>query len=130
MGVKNNLAKLLPERWDSENLDIRVMLFTGLIVLPAVVMRPMLGLSDSIVFVLSGLVAILAVYWVPPTPKQSYIRWILTHLVLIGGASVSIFTIPRYLAAFVNERLAQFLCLLLYASVCWFVMRPSQKSVK
>jgi hypothetical protein len=44
-----------------------------------------IGVSSATAFLAAGLVAAFAVYWIPPRPHESYLRWSLENLFFIVG---------------------------------------------
>jgi hypothetical protein len=76
----------------------------------------------------SGTMAIISLYWIPPVPKETYLHWIATHLVLLLGAYVAAFEVPWLISVFISYRLASVLCLSVYCGFAWF-LRKQQREV-
>ena len=124
--MKPRILSMLPNRWN-ERADIRVILWLLILMVGASALETTYGLSEANAFLLSGLVACLAVYWIPPFPKESYVRWILTNsLVLIGGF-LFLFKIPSLFSRLISYRAAQYLCISVYGISCWFLIRLKEK---
>jgi hypothetical protein len=78
-------------------------------------------------YLLSGAIAVLVLFWLPPIPPESYVHWFLTHLVILFGAYLSAFKVPRLFSGFLGLRLAGVLCILLYSGGCWFLIKQEAK---
>lgn len=74
-------------------------------------------------WLVAGLIAILVVYWLPPTPKQKYVTWLVPKSALVLGAYLCVFKVPWLLADFVSYDTAAIICLIAYFAFCWFVFR-------
>jgi hypothetical protein len=114
-------------RW-SENVDIRAMLLTLIVVFGVYALKSAYVIGEANAFLLSGFVAVLVVYWIPPIPKETYIHWIGTHFVLLLGAFLFLFKVPSLFSSFLSYQSAQVLCILVYSICCWFLIRRSSRS--
>jgi len=128
--MKRSLVSLLPNRWDDEYGDVRIMVFAGITTIGQLILPSAYGFEEANAFLLSGLVAILVVYWTPPHKTETYIHWILTYGVLIFGMYVSIFQVPHLFEGWVGLRTAQIVSVGVYAITCWFLIRLKAKSLR
>lgn len=126
--MKLRLASVLPNRWDDEYADIRIIVLT-LIFMGGVPLLGAYGLGEPSAFLMSGLVAILVAYWTPPLRKETYLHWIVTNCVILVGLYVSLFKLPLLLAGLVGYRAAQILCVTVFAITCWFLIRQKAKTL-
>ena len=124
--MKLRFVSVLPNRWDDEYADIRVMVLT-LIFMGGVPLLGAYGLGEANAFLMSGLVAILVVYWTPPLKKETYLHWILTHCVILVGLYVFLFKLPLLVVGLLSYRAAQILCVTVYSITCWFLIRQKAK---
>jgi hypothetical protein len=125
--MKFSIGLVLPNRWRTEGLLIRVTLFTLIMLVMSFALESAYALGQDKGFLLSGFVAILAVYWVPPIPKETYANWTVTHMVVLFGAYLSLFKIPLLFSSFLSYRLAQVLCISLYSAGCWLLIRRKDR---
>lgn len=126
--MKLRFASVLPNRWDDEYADIRIIVLT-LIFMGGVPLLGAYGLGEASAFLMSGLVAILVAYWTPPLRKETYLHWIVTNCVILFGLYVSLFKLPILLAGLVGYRAAQILCVTVFAITCWFLIRLKAKTL-
>ncbi|HEU4932510.1 MAG TPA: hypothetical protein VFT48_10540 [Pyrinomonadaceae bacterium] len=124
--MKLRFVSVLPNRWDDEYADIRAIVLT-LIFMGGVPLLGAYGLGEANAFLMSGLVAILVVYWTPPLRKETYLHWIATNCVILFGLYVSLFKLPLLVAGLVGYRAAQILCVTVYVITCWFLIRRKAK---
>jgi len=124
--MKSRILSILPNRWN-ESGDIRVMLWSLILMVGASALESTYGLTEANAFLLSGLAAILAVYWIPPFPEEGYVRWILTNSVLLIGGCLFLYKIPSLFASLISYRAAQYLCISVYFICCWFLIRLKEK---
>ena len=124
--MKPRFVSVLRNRWDDEYADIRVIVLT-LIFMGGIPLLGAYGLGEANAFLLSGLVAILVVYWTPPLRKETYLHWILTNCVILFGLYVSLFKLPLLVAGLVGYRAAQILCVTVFVITCWFLIRQKAK---
>ena len=127
--MKLSFVSLLPNRWDDEYGDVRVIVFVSIMTIGQLILPSAYGFEDANAFLVSGLIAILVVYWTPPYKKEAYIHWILTYGVLMFGLYASIFKLPYLFEGLIGLRAAQFLCVAVYTLTCWFLIRLKAKSL-
>ena len=120
------ILSLLPNRW-SESADIRAMLLTVIVVFGTFALQKVaVNVGDA--FLLSGLVAILVTFWVPPIPKERYVRWIVSNSVILIGAFLFLFRVPLAFSSVLGHRAAQVLCILVYGICCWLLIRLKENN--
>ena len=124
--MKFEILSILPNRWN-ESRDLRAMLLTLSVTFGVSALKSTYGLSAANALLLSGFVAIVAVYWIPPLPKERYVRWILTNCVVLFGLYLFLFKIPSLFSGFISYRVAQFLCMSVYGICWWFLIRFKEK---
>lgn len=89
----------------------------------------LLGSDEA--WLVSGMVGVLVVYWIPPRPPQSYLGWLRGGWMLVIGAYLSIFKFPSLISNGVEYRFAPFIGLLVYtAFVCLLFKRSSRANPK
>ena len=115
--MKLKILSLLPDRRNDNVADIRGMLFI-LIVMGGVFALKGVALDQGNAFLLSSLIAFLVIYWIPPSPKESYVHWILINSVLLFGAYLFVFKIPLLFSAVLGDRSALVLCVSVYCICC------------
>jgi hypothetical protein len=125
--MKLRLLSAVPNGWGDSAADLRGLLFT-VIVMGGVFALKGVALDEGNAFLLSTLIAILMIYWIPPVPKESYVHWILTNSVLLFGVYLFLFKIPLFFSAILSYRSAQVICVSAYCICCWFLMRLKKKS--
>ncbi|HEX8650297.1 MAG TPA: hypothetical protein VF708_05625 [Pyrinomonadaceae bacterium] len=125
--MKLRIASILPKRWEAESAWIRGFFFTLIILAVSFAVESAYALGKGKAFLLSAFVAILVIYWVPPLPKETYVHWTVTHLVILFGAYLFLFKIPALFSGYLGYRLAQVLCISLYSVCCWFLMSRDEK---
>ena len=124
--MKFRILSILPNRWDDSAADIRGVLFT-LIGMGGAFALKGVALDEGKAFLLSCLMAIVMLYWIPPIPKETYLHWILTNSVLLFGVYLFLFKIPLFFSGFLTYRWAQVICISVYAVCCWFLIRPKKR---
>lgn len=127
--MRHRLVSVLPDRWDDEYGDLRVILLVGIMTIGQLILPGVYAFTEATAFLVSGLVAILVIYWTPPVKKQTYIRWIFTYGVILIGFYVSLFMLPHVFEGLVGLRAAQFLCVIVYTIICGFLIRLKAKSL-
>ena len=123
--MNHRMLSLLPD-W-SENADLRGMLFTFTVVFGGITLKKNYGLGEAPLFLTLGFLAIVVVYWIPPRPRENYVRWIAGNSVLLFGLFLFVFKIPWVFSSFLNYRLAQVLCIGIYVTCCWFLIRLKER---
>ena len=121
--MKLRFGSVLPNRWDDEYGDVRVVVFVGIMTIGELILPSTYAFTAANAFLVSGLVAILLVYWTPPIKKETYIHWILSYGLLMFGIYVSLFKLPHLFEGLVGLRVAQILCVTVYTLTCWFLIR-------
>lgn len=124
--MKVRILSLLPNRW-SEGSDIRAMLLALIVVVGALFLNDAYEVSEGMAFLLSGFLAILAVYWLPPLPEESYVRWIVSNSMLLFSLFIFLFMIPLIVSSFVAYRSAQVLSIVVFGVCYWFLIRLKKK---
>jgi hypothetical protein len=104
------------------------MLLTLIVVPGALALQSSYGMSETKAFLIAGLLAILLVYWIPPVPKENYVRWIVSNSLVLFGLFLFLFKIPSAFSSFISYRSAQVLCTVVYLICCWFLFRLKKRS--
>lgn len=125
--MKLKVFSLLPNRRSDNAADIRGVLFS-LIVMGGVFALKGAALDEGNAFLLSGLIAILMIYWIPPVPKESYFRWVGTTSVLLCGLYLFVFKMPLLFSAILSDRAALALCVSVYCICVWLLFRLRRKT--
>jgi hypothetical protein len=124
--MKIKISSLLPDRWN-QNADIRAFVLTLIVLGGILILDSAYRITAPRAFLLSGLFAILVVYWIPPRPKVTYVEWILSNSLLWCGLFLFLFKIPYLFLSFLSYPSAQILCTLVYGISCWlFLKRMSE----
>jgi hypothetical protein len=125
--MKSKILSLLPNQWN-DSADIRAMLLTLIVLVGILVLKSAFAIGEAKAFLVSGFVAVLAIYWIPPIPAESYVRWIATHTVLLFGVFLFLFKIPSLFSSFLSYGSAQIISILVYCICCWFLMRQKKRT--
>lgn len=125
--MKLKILSLLPSEWNG-SADLRAMLLSLIVVGGVFVLKSAYAISEASGFLVLGFLAILVVYWIPPIPKETYLRWIITYSVFLFGFFLFLFPIPAVFSKFVSYRSAQILGVLVYTFCCWLLMRLRRTS--
>ena len=125
-----NLLSVLPNRWDDEYGDVRVAVLVGVMTIGELILPSTYAFTEANAFLVSGLVAILVMYWTPPIKKETYVHWILSYGLFMFGIYVSLFKLPHLFEGLIGLRAAQFLCVIVYTVTCWFLIRLKAKSLR
>jgi len=81
-------------------------------------------------FLIAASVAMLVTYPIGPLPKGDHLKRLTLYFVLILGAYLFGFKIPRLFSSLVNYRLGVFVCLVMYSSCYWFFLKPKLEWLK
>ena len=127
--MKLRFLSVLPNRWDDEYADIRVIVLT-LIFMGGIPLLGAYGLGEANAFLMSGVVAILVVYWTPPLRKETYLHWIATNSVFLFAFYLFLYRIPWLFAGIISYRTAAVLCISAFVLCWWFLIRLKAKSLR
>ena len=118
--MTSRFYELLPNPWPPESVLTKAPLLTLLIWLGTSAMERINLLPRDEAALISGVIALLILYWIPPLPRERYVRWIGSHFLLLVGAYVCLFKLPLLFAGFVGYRVMSFILISLYAIGMWF----------
>src|ERR1044071_6359673 len=105
--MKRRFLLALPNRWDDDYGDVRVMVFVGIMTIGQLILPSAYAFTEANAFLVSGLVAILVMYWTPPVKKDTYTHWIISYGVLMFGLYLALFKLPHLFEGWVGLRTAQ-----------------------
>jgi hypothetical protein len=75
------------------------------------------------IWLISGIVAAFVLYWIRPNSEEGYLRSNGAILLVVFVAYIIVIKAPKLFLGIMNYRLAQLLCLLIYLSCCWFIVK-------
>jgi len=79
------------------------------------------------IWLISGIVAALIVYWIRPNAEEGYLEFTGPILLLVLGAYLIAVKVPKLLSGLINYRLAGLLCLAFYVGCCWIIIKQRSK---
>ncbi len=80
-------------------------------------------LPSAEAFLAAGLLAAIAAYWIPPKPRESYLRWILENLFFIIGFYLAFWKVPTLLHRWISYSAALGLSLFVFFSIVYWVLK-------
>ncbi len=78
------------------------------------------------IWLISGILAALLVYWIRPFREEGYLKFTTPILLLVLGAYLIAVKAPKLLSHLMNYRLAGLLCLAFYVSCCWIIIKQRE----
>jgi hypothetical protein len=82
-----------------------------------------LGMPPAEAFLVAGVLAAIAVYWIPPRPREGYLRWSLENLFFIVGFYLAFWKIPALLHLWIPYAVGLGLSLFVFFSMVYGVLK-------
>lgn len=81
------------------------------------------GLPSAEAFLAAGLVAAIAVYWIPPKPREGYWGWAAEKLFFVIGFYLAFWKVPALLQQWMSYAVALGLSLFVFFSMAYGVLK-------
>src|SRR5258707_13490188 len=93
-------------KWKNRGVSIRDVLFALLMLAVFYALKSFGSIRADEALLLSSILGILPLYWIPPIPKERYDRWLFTRIVVFSGVYLFGLKVPWLVSGLVNFRLA------------------------